>query len=65
MISTKPIEERYGRPICRRCINKAYHVKLIPEDCVYGYVYSCPVCNENRNIVVGFRKTGKVKMFFK
>ena len=65
MLSMRPIERRFGRPICRRCINKTYHVRLIKADCVYGYLYNCPVCNEDRNIVVDLRLTGKLKMLFK
>ncbi len=65
MLSVKPIEDRFNSPICRRCINRKYHVSLKKEDCVYGYLYKCPVCHENRNIVVGFRASGKLKMLLK
>ncbi len=65
MASIKIIKEQFGDNICRKCINSFYDVKLEPKDCVYGYTYICPRCKEARNIVVGFKAGGKMKMMFK
>ena len=50
-----------GDFICRRCINKRYHVKLETADCSYGYMYKCPSCKQNRHIVVGLNASGHLK----
>lgn len=65
MFSIAPIEKKYGMPICRRCINRKYHARLEQRHCVYGYVYRCPVCGKNRNIVTGFTLSGHLRMLFK
>ncbi len=65
MLSAKPIHDRYGDYICRRCINREYRVKLVPEDCHYGYDYECPCCHVMRHIVTGFTLRGRVKMIFR
>ena len=65
VVSIQRIINDYGDNICRRCINKKYHSKLRPEDCQYGYTYSCPVCKKIHNIVVGFSLKGQGKLLFK
>ncbi len=65
MLSAKRINRRFGEYICRRCVNKKYHVHLTPENCKYGYYYRCPICGEDHNMVVGFKGIGKLKMFFR
>ena len=65
MLNLKPVAKQYGDYICRRCINKVYHVKLEPQDCAYGYFYECPRCQKERHIVVGLRFKGHLKMLFK
>ena len=66
MLNFKPIYDRYGNGICRKCINKVYHANLEPEDCHYFiYPHRCPRCGNMRNIVVGFRLRGRAKMLFR
>ena len=65
MLDAKPIHDRYGDYICRRCINREYHVKLVPSDCKYGYDHVCPCCLMKRHIVTGFNLSGRIKMLFK
>ncbi len=32
---------------CRRCINKEFHLNLVPEDCIYmEYRYECKSCKQ-------------------
>ena len=65
MLSLRRIQERYGSFICRKCINKRYHARLQPNDCIYGYYYRCPRCKEDHHIVVGMKMSGKLKMLLK
>ena len=66
MLNTKTIRMKYGDDICRRCINKEYQVRLIPEDCQYFlYARKCPCCGNVRHIVVGFRISGLRKMLLR
>ena len=65
MLSANAIRKKYGDYICRRCINKKYHVQLEPKDCVYGYLYKCRCCGQERNIVVGFTPSGHARMLLK
>ena len=65
MLNPKPIHDRFGDYICRRCINKEYRVKLVPPDCQYGYDYICPRCHEKHHIVTGFTLSGRLKMLLK
>lgn len=59
------VYKKYGGGICRKCINREYHAKLVPEDCQYYYYpYACPSCGEVRNIVVGFRWQVRTRMLF-
>ena len=65
MLSAAVIRRRFGDNICRRCINKKYHVQLEPVDCRYGYTHVCPCCKLSRNIVIGFTASGHAKMLFR
>ena len=65
MLSVKRIKRRFGGDICRDCINRTYRARLDPEDCVYGYLYTCPSCGEVRNIVVGLTPAGRLKLLFR
>ena len=65
MVSAQRIRDAYGDNICRRCINRKFHTNLRPNDCQYGYTYTCPVCKKVHNIVVGFSLSGHGKMLFK
>lgn len=67
MAANRFIEEQYGRDICRRCINRLFHVHLKPTDCLYGLPFPqrCRACGEMRNIVTGLRLSGKMKLFGK
>ena len=65
MMSAQAIAQDYRDYICRRCINEEYAVHLIPKDCKYGYAAQCPCCRQHRNIVVGFKISGRAKMLFK
>ncbi len=51
---------------CRNCINKEYHLTLMPEDCIYmEYQYECKKCKKLHNIVYDIRKRSRYKLFFK
>ena len=65
MLTTRRIKNKFGDNICRRCINRKYKVNLEPVDCRYGYHYMCPCCKKVHNIVVGFSRSGRVKMLFR
>ena len=65
MLNLRRVEKRFGSFICRRCLNKHYHAKLEPHDCMYGYYYTCPSCKEDHHIVVGLYNSGKLKMLLK
>ncbi|MBQ8161025.1 MAG: hypothetical protein IJ083_09760 [Clostridia bacterium] len=55
-----------GGYICRRCINDDYHIHLRHRDCRYLPVQStCPACHGTRNLVVGVRLSGQLKLLFK
>lgn len=64
MVSMKTVIRDFGRPVCRRCINKRYHVNLQPQDFQYQEPYPrlCPNCKEVHHIVSGLSFTGKVKL---
>jgi hypothetical protein len=50
---------------CRRCINKEFHLNLVPEDCIYmEYRYECKSCKQIQNIVYDIRKGKRYKVFF-
>lgn len=50
---------------CRRCVNKEYHLKLVPQDCVYmEYKYKCEKCGDVQNIVYDIRKASRYKILF-
>lgn len=58
------IKKQYGDYICRRCINKRYHVNLQPQDCHYGYMgfmRECPRCRQGHHIVDGLSFSGRIK----
>lgn len=65
MLTTRRIKSKFGDNICRRCINRLYRVNLTPADCRYGYQYICPRCQKFHNIVIGFTRSGQMKMLFK
>lgn len=65
MLSAKRIKRRFGGDICRDCINRTCHVRLDPEDCIYGYLYTCPCCGEVRNIVANLTLVGRLKLLFR
>jgi len=65
MFIMRRIHDQYGDNICRRCINKRFHVDLQQEDCLYGYMYKCPGCKQGRQIVVGLTLSGKLKTLLK
>ena len=65
MLSAKRIHKKYGDNLCRKCINELYRTHLTRENCVYGYIYNCPHCGEMKNIVIGFKGGGKLKMLLK
>lgn len=66
VVTIAAIRQRYGVHICRRCINEEYGVRLTSQDCVYDchYPRKCPRCGEMRNIVTGFRFSGRAKLLF-
>ena len=63
MLSMKTVIRDFGGSVCRRCINKQYHLDLQPRDCRYQDPYPrlCPNCKEMHHIVGGFSFTGKLK----
>ena len=65
MLSMKRVRKKYGDYICRACLNEAYHVRLKRENCKYGYMYRCPRCGENKNIVVHLTPGGRLKTLFR
>ena len=66
MLSLSPIIKRYGTNICRRCINRRYRARLLPQDCQYAlYTFVCPICDKDHHIVVGLRMSGHMKMLFR
>ena len=65
MLNLNPVRYDYEAYICRRCLNEEYGSRLLPDDCHYGYVAECPCCGELRSIVVGLKRRGHVKMWFK
>ena len=67
MISLKKIRKRFGSYICRQCINKAYGIHILHQDCDYELIYpkQCPSCGELKNIVTGLTLKGYLKSLFK
>lgn len=67
MTSINTVYKDFGNPVCRRYINRKYHVNLQADDCRYDgpYPYACPNCQEVRRIVVGFSFFGKMKLLFR
>ncbi len=67
MLSIRSVQRKYGTYLCRRCMNREYHVNLKPKNCHYGYPYQhrCPVCNLDQNIVTDLRPSGHLKMLFR
>ena len=63
MVGINRIKADFGRYICRSCINTEYGSHLTTKDCMYGiYPDKCVCCGEMRNIVIGFRLSGSLKM---
>jgi len=62
MTDVRKIRARFGGSICRRCINRAYHVNLQPSECRYSYPQRCPVCGQERNLVLDVSHTGRWKL---
>ncbi len=51
--------------VCRKCVNEAFnrHGHLYSSDCVYHYYPRiCPMCGQTKNIVIGLRFSGRLKM---
>ena len=67
MINLNPIRKRFGRDICRRCINRFCQTKLESSDCLYRDLYPqrCPCCGEMSHIVSGLRLSGRLKLLGK
>jgi len=67
MFAQQAIREKYGRNICRNCINRLCRAKLNSEDCTYDAPYPqlCPCCGEMRHIVSGLRLSGRLKLLGK
>ena len=65
MLSAKRIRYDYGGYICRSCLNREYGVHLIPRDCQYQLDHRCAQCKGFKNLVVGFKSAGHLKMLFK
>lgn len=66
MANLRDVNKNLGITVCRRCIGRAYNVKLLPKDCIYDdYPQMCICCRKVHNIVVGFKFSGKIKMLFK
>lgn len=66
MVTISKIISKFGGNICRRCINETFNSTLLSEDCLYEmYPSKCSCCGEMRNIVSGFRSSGKIKLLFK
>ena len=67
MIAIQEIRRKYGGLICRRCINAAYGVRLMPSDCLYESETPsyCVCCDGTHHLVSGFRARGKLKVLFK
>lgn len=60
------IHEQLGNNVCRRCINRTFHVNLEPPDCSYAmYPSPCSACGNVHNIVIGLRRSGKLKLLLK
>lgn len=50
--------------LCRTCMNKEYHLKLQPKDCMYFmYRYQCQRCGKVQNIVRDIRPLLKWKIY--
>lgn len=66
MLTNKKIMKRFGKNVCRQCINKAYNIHLLHTDCRYDLPYPalCPHCKEMKNIVTGLRLSGFFKSLF-
>ena len=66
MANIETVKAAYGEYICRRCINRELGTHLKTNDCLYGiYPSKCACCGNRRNIVVGFRLSGRLKLLLK
>lgn len=67
MVSMNTVLKDFGRPVCRRCINRQYRVHLQPQDCQYSWPYPspCPNCKETHHIVEGLSLRGRLKLLKK
>lgn len=66
MATMRSIRRRYGGFICRRCLNKAYHMHLKPSDCDYDYYpHECRRCGETQNIVIRVRLRKRLLLLLK
>ena len=65
MRNLKPVRDRFGDYICRRCLNRRYNVNLQPKDCREFYSGICPRCKEYHRLIVSLTATGKLKMLLK
>ena len=61
------VRKKYGHNICRRCINREYHVHLRHSDCQYGNPFPglCSCCGQPNNLVTGLKATGRLKLLGK
>ena len=66
MVTIKRIKKNFGAPICRRCLNEHYHVKLRRSNCFLSKeVDVCPVCEDKKRLVTGFTLIGAIKLLWK
>ncbi len=66
MANIETVKAAYGGYICRRCINREFGARLKPNDCIYEmYPSRCVCCGETRNIVIGFKICGSLKLLLK
>jgi hypothetical protein len=67
MATERSVYKKLGNNVCRRCICKEFGVDLRPEDCIYKNPFPdvCHQCGELRNLVTGFRLSGKRKLLFR
>jgi hypothetical protein len=66
MAGMRSIHKALGKFPCRKCINKAFGVHLVPNDIRYfDYHEKCTSCGEACNIVADITLTGRAKLLAK
>ena len=55
---------KYGGYLCRRCMDRHYHVHLSHRD-VIETEGRCPCCKQEGRLVTGLKHGGRIKMLWK